>query len=61
MQALALMLRSHCRNFAGGRVHASVGDPAQPGPDARIGGIAIDLQSFGAELARQRHVEARAR
>src|SRR5208283_2688122 len=26
---------------------------------ARIGGVAIDLQSFGAELARQRHVEAR--
>ena len=40
-------------------VHACVGNLAQPSPDARIGGIAIDLQSFGDELARQRHVEAR--
>ena len=39
------------RGCQSGRVHACVGGFAQPSPDPRIGGLAIDLQSFGAELA----------
>jgi hypothetical protein len=39
-------------------MHACVGDLAQPRPDSRIGGISIDLESFGTQLARQRNVEA---
>ena len=39
-------------------MHACVGDLAQPGRDPRIGGVAIDLEAFGTELARQRNVEA---
>jgi hypothetical protein len=38
------------RGCQSGRVYACVGGFAQPSPDPRIGGLAIDLQSFGAEL-----------
>ena len=41
-------------------MHPRVGDLAQPGSDSRVGRIAIDLESFGTELAGQRHVKARA-
>jgi hypothetical protein len=60
LQALALLLEPNQRDFTGGRVHAGIGDLAQPAPDPCVGGIAIDLESFGAELARQRYVKARA-
>ena len=60
MQALTFLLEPNQRDLASGRVHASVGNLAQPGADPCIGGFAIDLESFGAELTRQRHVKARA-
>ena len=41
-------------------MHSGVRDFAQPGPDSGVGGVAIDLESLGAELARQRNVKARA-
>src|SRR5208282_1987051 len=33
-------------------------DLPQPGPDPGVGRVAIDFESFGAKLARQRNVEA---
>ena len=39
-------------------MYACVGDLAEPGPRSCIGGIAIDLESFGPELTCQRNVEA---
>src|SRR5262249_2098031 len=58
LQALALKLEARQRDLAGGPMHACVGDLAQPGADPGIGGVAIDLESFGRELARERNVEA---
>ncbi len=55
----SLMIEPHQRNLANSRVHAC-GNFAQRRPDPGVGGVAIDLESFGAELARQRHVKARA-
>src|SRR5262245_29332539 len=57
LQALALKLEAHQWDLAGGPMHACVGDLTQPGPDPRIGGVAIDSESFGTELARERSVE----
>src|ERR1019366_1302617 len=45
LQALALMLKSRGRYFAGGRGHAGVGNLAQPGADPHIGGVAIDFET----------------
>src|SRR5579883_1839027 len=60
LQTLALQLAAYQRNLASSRVHTTVGDLPQPGFDSCVGGVAIDLESFGTELARQRNVEARA-
>src|SRR5579885_2160389 len=58
LEAFPLQLEPHRRNLASGRMHPCIRDLAQPGSDPRIGGIAIDGESFWAELARQRHIEA---
>jgi len=39
-------------------MHPRIRNLAQPGPDPRVGGIAIDLEPVRAKLARQRNVKA---
>ena len=39
-------------------MHPRVVDLAQPGSGPRVGRITIDFESFGTELACQRHVKA---
>src|SRR6266446_1266208 len=56
---VALLLESHQWNFTGGGMYPRVRHLAQPGADARISGVTVDREPFGAELARQRHVKTR--
>lgn len=52
--------RSWTSRTAGAGVDPHIGDFAQSGANARVGGVSINFEPFGTQLAGERHVKAAA-